>query len=251
MEQAKTFSDIKFEVKGADMQYVEVILQPGQAVIAQPGTMMFMESGIQMSTSLTDGSDKHSGMIGTIAGMGRRYMAGEDLFVTFYTNNDNKEHLVAFAGPYQGKIQDVDLNSCGGEILCQRGSFLCSAKGTSIGVGYTKKLSVGLFGGEGFVLQKLNGTGTVFIHSCGSMEELTLAKGQVIYVDTGSLVGFQKGVEFDIQAVKGLKNMMFGGENLFLTKLTGPGRVWIQSMPYSKLIGQISYSVMQAIADKK
>lgn len=251
MNEMRESDDIQFEVKGADMQYVEVLLKPGQSVISQPGTMMYMEQGVQMSTKFSDGSDKHSGLLGTIAGMGKRYMAGEDMFVTFFTNNDNKDHLVAFAGGYLGRIQDVDLRECGGEILCQRGAFLCSAKGTAISVGLSRKLGAGLFGGEGFILQKLAGDGTVFIHASGSIEELTLQKDQVLYVDTGSLVGFQKGVDFDIQVVKGVKNMLFGGEQLFLTKLTGPGRVWIQSMPYGRLVGMITLSVLNVIAASK
>ena len=243
--------EINFEVKGADMQYVEVRLQPGQSVISQPGTMMYMEQGVQMSTKFSDGSDKHSGLLGTIAGMGKRYMAGEDLFVTFFTNNDSVDHAVAFAGNYPGRIQAIDLSACGGEIMCQRGAFLCSAKGTAISVGFSKKIGAGLFGGEGFILQKLSGTGVVFVHGCGAMEEFELKADQKIFVDTGSLVAFSKGVDFDISVVKGLKNMLFGGEELFLTTLTGPGKVWVQSLPYSRLVGQVTYTVLSALAGKK
>lgn len=243
--------DIQFEVKGADLQFVDVRLKPGQAVIAQPGAMMYMEQGIQMSTNLSDGSEAHSGIFGTIAGISKRYMAGENMFITFFTNNDNKDHSVAFAGPFAGRIKDINLSECGGEILCQRGSFLCSAKGTALSVGFTKRLGAGLFGGEGFILQKLSGKSVVFIHSSGAIQEISLQKGQTIFVDTGSLVAFQSGVDFDIQTVKGIKNMMFGGENLFLTKMTGPGKVWVQSLPYSRLIGQITFSVLNTIADKK
>jgi uncharacterized protein (TIGR00266 family) len=251
MNQISKHEDISFEIKGADMQYVEVILKPSQAVISQPGTMMYMEQGVQMTTQFSDGSDRQTGLMGTIAGMGKRYLAGEDLFVTFFTNNDNVEHRVAFAGSYLGKIQAIDLRQSGGEILCQRGAFLCSAKGTSISVGINKKIGVGLFGGEGFVMQKLSGNGTVFIHACGSIEEKKLERGQTIFVDTGSLVGFERSVGFDIKVVRGVKNMMFGGEELFLTQMTGPGKIWLQSMPYAKFITAISSGIIEEIINKK
>ena len=251
MNEFKSSEDIQFEVKGADLQYVEVLLKPGQSVISQPGSLMYMEQGIQMTTRFSDGSEQSKGVLGAIAGMGKRYLAGEDLSVTFFTNNDNKDHLVAFAGNYLGRIQDIDLHECGGEILCQRGAFLCSSKGTSISVGLTKKIGAGLFGGDGFVLQKLSGYGIAFIHACGGIEEFTLKAGQTIFVDTGSLVGFQKGVEFDIQSVKGVKNILFGGEDLFLSKLTGPGRVWVQSLPYARLVGTITLSVLGVLSASK
>jgi uncharacterized protein (TIGR00266 family) len=251
MNEIRKSDDIQFEVKGSDLQYVEVLLKPGQTAIAQPGSMMYMEQGIQMSTKFTDGSEKSAGVLGAISSIGKRYLAGEDLAVGFFTNNDSKDHLVAFAGNYLGKIQDVDLRESGGEIFCQRGSFLCSAKGTSLSVGITKKLGAGIFGGDGFVLQKISGDGIAFIHACGGIEEFTLKPGQVIFVDTGSLVGFQKGVDFDVKTVRGVKNILFGGEELFLSQLTGPGKVWVQSLPYSRLVGTITLAVLNVIASKK
>ncbi len=251
MNEIKRADEIQFTVKGADMQYVEVVLKPEQSVISQPGAMMYMEQGIQMTTKFTDGSDKSSGVIGALSNMGKRYMAGENLAVTFFTNNDKVPHKIGFAGSYLGKIQAIDLSQSGGEILCQRGAFLCSARGTSLSVGFSKKLGFGLFSGEGFILQKLSGDNIVFVHASGGIEEFNLEKGQVLFVDSGSLVGFQTGVNFDIKTVRGVKNIMFGGEELFLTQLTGPGKVWVQSLPYSRLVGQITASVLSVVAGKK
>jgi len=242
--------DINFEVKGADMQYVEVSLQPGQCAIAQPGTLMYMEQGVQMATKISDGSEQHSGFIGSIVGAGKRMMAGEDMFVTFFTNNDTVPHSVAFAGPFLGRIQAIDLSQVGGSILCQRGGFLCSAKGVTISVGISRKIGFGLFGGDGFVMQKVSGDGVAFIHASGAIEEKTLLPGQTLFVEPGSLVGFQSSVEFDIKSIRGLKNLLFSGEDMFLTTVTGPGKVWVQSVPYSRLIAQITAGVLQMVTKK-
>ncbi len=245
--------DIDYEIKGADMQYVEVTLDPGETAISEPGVMMYMEEGIQMKASFGDGSEKHKGVLGSIMGAGKRYFAGEKLFMTMFTNNDaTKRHSVSFAGSYLGRIQPIDLkNLSGGGIYCQRGAFLCGARGVALEFGFARKIGFGLFGGEGFVMQKITGQGLAFIHASGAVEEKVLGKGESIYVDTGSLVGFEMGVDHDIQVVKGLSNILFAGEDLFLTTLTGPGKVWIQSMPYSRLLGRISGDVISILANNK
>jgi uncharacterized protein (TIGR00266 family) len=251
MNEMKNFDNVQYEIKGYDTQFVEVTLKSNQSIISQPGAMMYMEQGIQMSSRLSDGSAQHTGLMGSVTGMGKRFMAGEDLFVTFYTNNDNVPHKVAFAGNFLGKVYAVNLSEYGGEILCQRGSFLCSSKGTSISVGFNKKLGAGLFGGEGFIMQKLLGNGVAFICSSGAIEEKKLVKDEVLYVESGSLLAFQKGVDFSIEALKGIKNIIFSGEKLFLAKLTGPGKVLIQSMPSGRFINFLTSEVFSLIKDSK
>lgn len=243
--------EIEYEVKGADMQYVEVILDPGETVVSEPGAMMYMEQGIQMKASFGDGSEKHKGILGSLVGAGKRYFAGEKMFMAMFTNNASERHKVSFAGPYPGRIQPIDLADHSNQIYCQRGSFLCGAKGVALEFGWSKRIGFGLFGGEGFVLQKISGDGLAFIHASGAIEEKSLKEGETVYIDTGSLVGFQAGMDFDVQVVKGLSNMLFAGEDLFLTKITGPGKVWIQSMPYSKLLGMLSYDILTILANKK
>jgi uncharacterized protein (TIGR00266 family) len=241
---------IEFEIKGGDLQYVECILQPKETVFCEAGAMMYMEEGVQMNTKMGDGSDKHSGVFGSMLGIGKRYISGESFFFAFYTNNHSQPKSVAFAGNYPGKIMPVNLSECG-EVFLQRGSFLCGQKGVAIEFGFSKKLGFALFGGEGFIMQKLSGEGIAFIHACGGMEEKTLLAGETIYVDTGSLVGFQGGMDYDIQLVKGLKNIFFGGEELFLTTITGPGKVWIQSLPYYRFSGMIAGDVLRILANNK
>lgn len=243
--------DIDYNIKGADLQFVEALLDPGETIIAQPGTMMYMQEGIQFDTKLGDGSEKHSGVVGTLVGLGKRAFSDESLFVTFYTNNAKSKKSVAFAGAYPGKISAIDLGAIGGKLLCQRGSFLCGAKGVAVEFGFSKKIGFGLFGGEGFVLQKLSGDGVVFIHAAGGVEEMTLQANESVYIDTGSLVAFAANMEFDIKMVRGFKNIFFGGEELFLTTLTGPGKVWIQSTPYSRFIGNITSSIISGMQKGK
>jgi len=238
---------IGYEVKGSDIQYVETNLAPGHSVLAEPGSMMFMEHGIQMQTKMGDGSKKNSGIIGSMVGLGKRAMTGEDYFLTFFENKDDENRKVAFTAPYPGQIATLKLSELGGAALCQKGSFLCAAKGTSIDVGITKKLGAAIFGGEGFILQKIQGDGVAFIHAGGSIEEKTLANGESLYVDTGSVVGFQSSVDFDIKTITGFKNILFGGEEFFFAKLTGPGKVWIQSMPYPRLLAGLMYNMAQAM----
>lgn len=238
---------LDFEIKGSDMQYVECTLQPGQVMFCESGAMMYMEEGVQMSTKMGDGSEKHSGFFGSMLGLGKRYISGEGFFFAFYTNNHTEPKSVAFAGNYPGKINAVNLNESG-PVFLQRGSFLSGQKGVAIEMGFSKKIGFGMFGGEGFIMQKLSGDGIAFIHACGAIEEKLLKEGETVYIDTGSLVGFQANMEYDIQLVKGLKNMFFGGEELFLTSITGPGRVWIQSLPYYRLSGLFVQDTLRVLA---
>jgi uncharacterized protein (TIGR00266 family) len=242
--------DIEYSIKGSDLQFVEITLEPGQQVYSEPGSMMYMQQGVQMSAKISDGSEKNSGVLGSIIGAGKRMITGENVFLAFYKNNSSALKKVAFASEYPGKITPVNLADVGGKIYCQKGSFLCSTMGTALGIGFVKKFNAGFFGGEGFILQKVEGTGTIFIHACGTVEEIELAKGETMYVDTGSLVGFQNGVDFDIEVVRGFRNMLFAGEDLFLTKLTGPGKVWMQSIPYKRFVANI-YNTMLRASRKK
>lgn len=242
--------DIEFEIKGSDLQFVEITLQPTQQVYSQPGSMMYMEQGVQMLAKISDGSEKNSGVFGSILGVGKRMLTGENIFLAFYKNNGSKPHKVAFASEYPGKITAVNLSEVGQKIFCQKGSFLCATMGTALGVGITKKFSAGLFGGEGFIMQKIEGTGTAFIHACGTVEEKTLGKDETIFVDTGSLVAFQNGVDFDIEIISGFKNMLFAGEDLFLSKLKGPGKVWIQSIPYKRFVNNIYLTLLNQFKNR-
>ena len=234
---------VDYEIYGDDLQFVEIILDPGEAAIAEAGSMMYMDDGIQMSTSLSDGSEKNSGILGAMIGLGKRALTGESLFVTFFTNKGKKKARVAFSSPFPGKIIPIELPKIGGTLMCQKGAFLAAAKGVAINVGLTKKIGSGLFGGEGFILQKLEGKGNAFIHAGGTIVEQNLPAGQTIYVDTGSLVAFQPSVDFDIQMVKGVQSIFFGGEGFFLSKLTGPGKIWIQSMPFTRLMSTINSNI--------
>jgi uncharacterized protein (TIGR00266 family) len=220
---------IDYTIYGDDLQLVEIELDPGEGVRAEAGTMTYMENGIEMQTG-TGG--------GLFAGF-KRMVTGESFFITTFLNNANVKSRVAFAAPYPGKIVPFDLDSFGGQVLCQKDSFLCAARGTEIEVAFTKKLGAGLFGGEGFILQRLVGDGMVFAHAGGTVIRKDLAAGETLRVDTGCLVAFATTVDYDIQFVGGFKNAMFGGEGLFLAKLTGPGTVYLQSLPFSRLVDRI------------
>jgi uncharacterized protein (AIM24 family) len=197
-----------------------------------------MTDGIEMQTMFGDGS-KNEGFLGKLFTAGKRMLTGESLFMTVYTNLTNQKRQITFAGPYTGKIIPLDLNQLGGKIICQKDSFLCAAKGVSIGIEFQRKLGTGLFGGEGFIMQKLEGDGLAFVHSGGYVIEKTLAVGELLKIDTGCLVAFTSGVDYDIQFVKGVKNVIFGGEGMFFAALRGPGKVWIQSLPISRLASRI------------
>jgi uncharacterized protein (TIGR00266 family) len=230
---------IDYEIFGSDMQYVEIELDPGEAAIGEAGTMMMMQDGVDMETVFGDGSGKEGGLMGKLLGAGKRLLTGESLFTTVYHNRVSQKRKVAFAAPYPGKIVPVDLSEVGGTYLCQKDSFLCAARGVSLGIGFQKRLGAGLFGGEGFILQKLEGDGLAFVHAGGTLVCRDLAPGEVLRVDTGCVVGFVPSVDFDIQFVGSIKSALFGGEGLFFATLRGPGRVWLQSLPLSRLANRI------------
>ncbi len=220
---------LEYKIYGEELQLVEVVLDPGEGVQAEAGTMTYMETGIEMQTG-TGG--------GFLKGL-KRALTGESFFITTFYNTDNQPRRVAFAAPYPGSIIAFDLDRFNGEILCQKDSFLAAAKGTEIEVAFTKKLGAGLFGGEGFILQHLRGDGMVFIHAGGTVVEKDLQAGETLRVDTGCIVAFQTTVSYDIQFVGGFKNALFGGEGLFLASLTGPGKVYLQSLPFARLVDRI------------
>jgi uncharacterized protein (TIGR00266 family) len=233
--------EIDYEIVGDDLQFVRIELDPGESVVAEAGGMMYSEDGIQMETIFGDGSQQSQGggVMGALMGAGKRLLTGESLFMTVFTNHAQAKRKVAFAAPYPGKIQAVDLKQVGGELIAQKDSFLCAAKGVSIGIAFQKRLGVGLFGGEGFILERLTGDGWAFVNAGGTLEERTLGPGELLRVDTGCIVAFQPTVDYDIEMVRGVKSMIFGGEGLFLATLKGPGRVWMQSLPLSRLAGRL------------
>ncbi|MFZ5512585.1 MAG: TIGR00266 family protein [Pseudomonadota bacterium] len=232
---------VDFEIFGNEMQYVEVELDPGEAAVGEAGAMMYMQDGIQMDTVFGDGSQQ-GGLFGKLLGAGKRLLTGESLFTTVFHNEGADKRRVAFAAPYPGKIVPVHLSEIGGTLICQKDSFLCAAKGVSLGIAFQKKLGVGLFGGEGFIMQKLEGDGWAFVHAGGTLLERTLQPGERLRVDTGCVVAFQPTVDFDIQFVGKVKSALFGGEGLFFATLSGPGKVWLQSLPLSRLANRIILS---------
>ncbi len=236
----RTSDEIDYEIFGEEMQYVEITLDPGEMVIAEAGTMMYMTSGIEMETVLGDPSQAQSGFLGKVVAAGKRALTGESLFVTTFTNVAPQRQKVAFAAPYPGKIVPLHLDQLGGEIICQKDSFLCAARGTRVGIAFQKRIGVGLFGGEGFIMQRLTGDGIAVVHAGGTLLHRTLAPGEVLKLDTGCLVALQPSVDYDIQFVGGIKNTLFGGEGLFFATLTGPGQVWCQSLPFSRLAGRMA-----------
>lgn len=231
--------EIDYEIKGADTQFVEVELDLGETAIAEAGAMMYMEQGIDMETIFGDGSAESQGVMGRIFGAGKRVLTGESLFMTAFTNTRGGKARVAFAAPFPGRVVPMDLKALGGEIVCQKDALLCAAKGVSVGIALQKKLGAGLFGGEGFILQKVSGDGYAFIHAGGALVEKTLAQGEVLRLDTGCLAAMEPTVNYDIQWVGGIKSAVFGGEGLFFATLTGPGKVWVQSLPLSRLADRI------------
>jgi uncharacterized protein (TIGR00266 family) len=231
---------IDYEIKGAEMQFIEVELDPGEAAVGEAGSMMFMEAGITMDTVFGDASGGGGGgLLGKLLGAGKRLITGESLFTTVYTNAAAQKQKVAFAAPYPGKIMAMDLRTLGGTLICQKDAFLCAARGVSLGVYFQQKLGVGFFGGEGFIMQRLDGDGLAFIHASGSICKRELQPGQTLFVDTGCLVAMTQTVNFEIQYVGKIKTALFGGEGLFFAKLTGPGTVWLQSLPFSRLASRV------------
>ncbi len=230
--------EIDYTINGDDMQFVEVELDPGELVIAEAGSMMYMTGGVRMETRLGDPSDENRGLLGKVFDAGKRLLTGESLFMTTF-HAEGARQKVAFAAPYPGKIIPMDLAQLGGELLCQKDSFLCAARGVRVGIAFTRRLGAGLFGGEGFILQKLSGDGLAFVHAGGSLCHRRLEPGESLRVDTGCIVAFQPSVEYDIQFVGGFKNTLFGGEGLFFARLTGPGDIWLQSLPFARLADRI------------
>src|SRR5262245_8017763 len=232
--------EVDYKIFGDDMQFVEIELDPQEAVVAEAGGMMYMDDGIAMETIFGDGSQQQkSGIMGALMGAGKRLLTGESLFMTVFQNQGGGKRRVAFGAPIPGKIVAAHLAEMGGEIICQKDSFLVAAKGVSIGIAFQRKLGVGLFGGEGFIMQRLQGDGWCFINACGTLVERDLRPGEILRVDTGCLVGMQPSVSYDIEMVRGVKSALFGGEGLFFATMRGPGRVWLQSLPFSRLAGRI------------
>jgi uncharacterized protein (TIGR00266 family) len=233
--------EIDFKIFGEELQFVEVELDPGESAVAEAGAMMYMTQGIDLNTVFGDGSSSSagSGIMSKLMGAGKRLLTGESLFMTVFTNVGQGKQQVAFAAPFAGKIIPLDLSALGGTLICQKDSFLCAARGVSIGIAFQRKIGVGLFGGEGFIMQKLDGDGLVFVHAGGTIHALELAPGQQLRVDTGCIVALQPTVNYDIQFVGKVKTALFGGEGLFFATLQGPGKVWLQSLPLSRLADRI------------
>lgn len=231
--------EIDYEIFGEEMQYVEVELDPQEGVIAEAGSFMMMEDGIRMETIFGDGSAKDTGVMGKIFGAGKRLLTGESLFMTAFYNDVLGKKKVSFASPYPGKIIPIDLDKIGGKFICQKDAFLCAAKGVSVGIEFSRKLGRGLFGGEGFIMQKLEGDGIAFVHAGGTTLKKELAPGERLKVDTGCIIGFDSTVNYDIEFIGGIKNTIFGGEGLFFATLSGPGTVYIQSLPFSRLANRV------------
>ena len=230
---------IDYQIFGNEMQFVEIELDPQEAAIGEAGSMMYMESGIAMDTVFGDGSAQQGGFFGKLMGAGKRLVTGESLFTTVYNNTDGVKRKLAFGAPYPGKILAMDLSQLGGTLICQKDAFLCAARGVSLGIALQRKLGVGFFGGEGFIMQKLDGNGMAFCHAGGTVMQRQLAAGETLMVDTGCVVAYTPDVSFDIQYVGKIKTALFGGEGLFLAKMTGPGHIWLQSLPFSRLASRI------------
>jgi uncharacterized protein (TIGR00266 family) len=236
---SKRSDEIDYEIFGQEMQYVEVTLDPRETVVAEAGGMMYMTPGIKMETVFGDPSAAPTGFLGKVLTAGKRVLTGESLFMTTFTNVSSDRERIAFASPYPGKIVPMHLDQLGGELICQKDSFLCAARGVQIGIAFQKKIGVGLFGGEGFIMQRLTGDGIAMIHAGGTLMHRKLQRGEVLKLDTGCLVAIAPSVNYDIQFVGGFKNTLFGGEGLIFATLTGPGEIWLQSLPFSRLAGRI------------
>ena len=234
---AQQMHEVDYQIYGDDMQFVEVELDPGEAAIAEAGGMMYMQDGIEMETIF--GTGEQSGIMGKLLGAGKRVLTGESLFMTVFDNRGQGKRRVAFGAPYPGKIIPINLPDVGGTLIAQKDSFLAAAKGVSIGIAFQKKIGAGLFGGEGFIMQRMEGDGMVFVHAGGTLKQFELGQGEMMRVDTGCIVGFQPTVDYDIKFVGGVKSMLFGGEGLFFATLRGPGKVWLQSLPFSRLADRI------------
>lgn len=245
--------EVDYTLYGDDMQFVEIGLDYGESIIAEAGAMMYMDSSVEMDSIFGDGSNKDAGkgLMGKLMGAGKRVITGESLFMSSFTNKGNNKCVVAFAAPYPGKVIPMELTDYNGQIICQRDSFLCSAKGISIDIAFQKKIGAGFFGGEGFIMQKLTGDGLAFLHAGGMVIKKELLPGEMIKIDTGCLVAFTKEVDYDIQFVGNVKSALFGGEGLFLATLRGPGYVWLQSLPFSRMADRIFAASKKAGGESK
>jgi len=235
----RTNHEIDYKIYGEEMQYVEIELDPNETAIAESGAFMMMDDGIQMATMFGDGSKPQQGLLGKLMSAGKRMLTGESLFMTAFTNMGQGKKRVSFASPYPGKIIALDLQELGGKIVAQKDAFLCAAKGVSVGIEFQRKLGTGLFGGEGFIMEKLEGDGMAFMHAGGHVFEKVLQPGELLKIDTGCLVAYTQTIDYDIQFIGGIKNTLFGGEGLFFATLRGPGKVWIQTLPVSRLASRI------------
>jgi uncharacterized protein (TIGR00266 family) len=232
--------EIDYRIFGEEMQYVEVELDPNETAVAESGSFMMMDEGVQMATIFGDGSKQQTGgFLGKLVSAGKRVLTGESLFMTTFTNMAHGKKRVSFASPYPGKIIPMDLMQMGGRVICQKDAFLCAAKGVSVGIALQRKLGTGIFGGEGFIMQKLEGDGMAFVHAGGHVFERELQPGETLKLDTGCVVAYTQTIDFDIQFVGGIRNTIFGGEGLFFATLRGPGKVWIQTLPISRLASRI------------
>jgi uncharacterized protein (TIGR00266 family) len=240
MNATRTNHEIDYKIYGEELQFVEVELDPGETAVAESGAMMMMDDGIQMQTIFGDGSQQQdNSLLGRLFSAGKRVLVGESLFMTAFTNVGQGKKRVSFAAPYTGKIIALDLQQLGGRIIAQKDAFLCAAKGVSIGIEFQKKLGTGIFGGEGFIMERIDGDGMAFMHAGGYVIEKELQAGEMLKVDTGCIVAYTRGVDFDIEFIRGIRNWMFGGEGLFFAILRGPGKVWIQSLPISRLAARL------------
>ena len=235
----RAMHEVDYKIFGDDMQFVEVELDPGEAAVAEAGGMFYMEDGISMETVFGDGSAEQRSFVDALIGAGKRLLIGESLFMTIFMNTGHAKKRVSFAAPYPGKIVPIRLSDVGGELITQKDSFLAAAKGVSIGIAFQKRIGVGFFGGEGFIMERLDGDGWAFVHAGGMLIERTLAPGEVLRVDTGCLVALQPSVDYDIEYVGRIKSALFGGEGLFFATLRGPGRIWLQSLPLSRMARRI------------
>ena len=240
MDTTRTNHEIDYKIYGEELQFVEVELDPNETAIAESGAMMMMDDGIEMQTIFGDGSQQQNGgLLGKLMSAGKRMLTGESLFMTAFTNVGQGKKKVSFAAPYTGKIIPIDLQQLGGTIIAQKDAFLCAAKGVSVGIHFQKRLGTGIFGGEGFIMEKIQGDGMAFLHAGGFIIERELNPGEILKIDTGCIVAYTPSVDFDIEFVRGIKNIVFGGEGLFFATLRGPGKVWIQSLPISRLASRI------------
>ena len=232
--------DIDFEIKGQELQFVEIELDPGESAVAEAGAMVWKDATVGMETVFGDGRGAEGGFMGKLLGAGKRLVTGESLFTTVFTHEGSGKARVAFAAPIPGSILPIKLSGLGGTLICQKDAFLCAAKGVELGIAFQRRMMTGLFGGEGFIMQKLDGDGWVFVSMGGTVIERDLKPGEQLHVDTGCLAAYTPSVDFDLVAAGGVKSMLFGGEGVFFARLTGPGRVWIQSLPFARLAGRMA-----------